>query len=195
MESQSKPGADGNGGSDVKVVNPSSMRSSDFFLRLLAVATTLVAAIVMGLAKETQLVPVVLTPALPTLYIRMPAKMRYSSAFVFFVVSNAIACAYAAFSLVVSFAKGGNGKGMTMAMSILDLIMVALLFSGNGAAAAVGLIGAKGNSHVGWHKVCNVYGKFCRYIGVSIIVSLIGSLIFVLLVVLSTVSLYKRSRF
>ncbi|KAG1365186.1 putative CASP-like protein 1E1 [Cocos nucifera] len=71
--------------------------------------------------------------------------------------------------------------------------MVALLFSGIGAALTFGLLGKYGNSHVQWQKVCNVFGKFCLDVSVSSNVSLLGSLAYVLLVQLAIVSLHKRS--
>lgn len=72
-------------------------------------------------------------------------------------------------------------------MTVLDKFTVALLFSGNGAAAAVGVLGYKGNSHVNWNKVCNVFDKFCGQMAASIGVSLLGSLAFLLLVVIPVV--------
>lgn len=61
-----------------------------------------------------------------------------------------------------------------------------------GAAGGVAYIGLKGNSHVGWKKVCNVYDEFCRHLGASIAVSLFGSIVLVLLVLLSVYSLSKK---
>lgn len=63
-----------------------------------------------------------------------------------------------------------------------DLIMVALLFSATGAAGAIGLMGAHGNSHVQWKKVCNVFGKFCGQVAASGTLSLFGAIAFFLLV-------------
>jgi len=71
--------------------------------------------------------------------------------------------------------------------------MVALLFSGNGAAAAVGVLGYKGNSHVNWKRVCNVFEKFCDQMAASIGVSLIGSLAFLLLVIIPVLRLHPRT--
>lgn len=180
--------------STVKVANPKTIRSSDFLLRLLALATTLVAAVVMGLAKETKVFQVPLIPGVSVINMTVPAKMRYSSALVYFVVANAISCAYSAFSLVASMGVGSRGKGLALMITIVDVIIVGLLFSANGAAATIGVLGYKGNSHVNWNKVCDVYGKFCRSVAASIVVSLIGSIIFVLLVVLSLLHLHRRSR-
>ena len=53
-------------------------------------------------------------------------------------------------------------------------------------------VGLKGNTHVRWGKVCTLYGKFCRYVGASIGVSLFASVMLVLLVLLSVYSLSKK---
>lgn len=95
------------------------------------------------------------------------------------VASNAIASSYAALSLVL--ATSGK-KGVMSAVIILDLLMVAMLFSSNGAALAIGLMGYQGNSHVMWAKVCTVFGRFCNQAAVSIALSLLGSILFLLLV-------------
>ncbi|XP_010241324.1 PREDICTED: CASP-like protein 1E1 [Nelumbo nucifera] len=181
---------------EAKVANPrSSVRSSDFLLRLLAVVTTLVAAIIIGVARETKMVPFSLLSNVPPSYIPLTAKSHYSSAFVFFTVSNAIACAYAALSLLLLIAKRARGNAITLATTIisLDVIMVGLLFSGNGAAAAIGLLGYQGNSHANWQKVCNVFGTYCHQVAASIGVSLLGSLLFVLLVLLAVLNLHKTN--
>lgn len=64
--------------------------------------------------------------------------------------------------------------------------------SATGAAGFVAYIGLKGNSHVNWSKVYNVYGKFCRHIGSSITISLVASILLGLLVVPSAYSLHRR---
>lgn len=111
----------------------------------------------------------------------------------YFLVTNAIACTYAVLSLLLALVNRGKSKGLWTLIAVLDAFMVALLFSGNGAAAAVGVLGYKGNSHVNWNKVCNVFGKFCDQMAASIGVSLIGSLAFLLLVVIPVVRLHRRT--
>ena len=75
---------------------------------------------------------------------------------------------------------------------VLDTVMVALLFSGSGAAGAVGVIAYQGNSHVQWNKVCDIYGRFCKQVAASTVLSLAGAVVFMSLVVLASVGLQKR---
>ncbi|KAJ0979725.1 hypothetical protein J5N97_015199 [Dioscorea zingiberensis] len=165
---------------------------AELVLRVLAVATTLAAAIIMGEAKETETVPVQLTPSLPAIPVAATAKSSYSSAFVYFVVANAIACGYSIVSLGGAMASKGKRGKLAVLMLIMDEIMVALLFSGNGAAAAIGVVGEKGNSHVGWNKICNVFTKFCSHVKASVMVSLVGALAYLLLASFRIISLHKR---
>lgn len=192
---QIKSSMDGMEAREMKVANPGRrVKNCELFLRLLAFALTLIAAVVVGVDKQTKVIPVTLFSGIPPLNVPVTAKWRYLSAFVYFVVSNAIACCYAAISLFLSISKSRVGKGgVGLMVIILDLVMVALLFSSNGATIAIGLIGYKGNSHVRWNKVCNIFDKFCQKVAAGIALSQLGSLAFLLLVVLATLNLHKRS--
>ncbi|OIT30967.1 PREDICTED: CASP-like protein 1E2 [Nicotiana attenuata] len=185
----------GGGGKEVVgVANKQSIRWTDFGLRFLAFVLTLVAAIVVGVDKQTSVVAVQLVPTLPAINVRATAKWHHMSAFVYFVIVNAIACAYAVISLVLSLANRGKKKGLSLMIILLDLITVALLFSGGGAALAVGLIGYKGNSHVRWNKVCDKFDRFCGQVAAAIVISLVGSALFLLLVLLAVLNLHKNRR-
>ncbi|KDP40019.1 hypothetical protein JCGZ_02017 [Jatropha curcas] len=161
------------------------------FLRAVALVLTLAAAIVLGVNKQSEVVPIKLVDSLPPLNIPVTAKWHHLSAFVFFVVSNAIACSYAAISLLLCFC---GKKSMGAIIITLDLLMVALLFSSIGATTAIGLMGYKGNSHVRWNKVCNVFGRFCNQGVAAIVLSLIAAIAFLLLVMLRALSLHKKSK-
>lgn len=194
MESEyigSNGGLEGRG-KEVEVANKRSVRGSDVMLRFLAFALTLVAAIVVGVDKQTKLVSMTVVSTLPPISVPVTAKWHYMSAFVYFVVANAVACAYAALSLLLVLATRGAKKCLGLMIITLDLVMVALLFSSGGAALAVGLIGYEGNSHVQWNKVCNVFGRFCNQVAGAVVVSLLGSAAFLLLVLLAAINLHKK---
>ncbi|XP_058200202.1 CASP-like protein 1E1 [Rhododendron vialii] len=171
-------------------------RSLELVLRVVGMGFSLVAAVMVGVDKETEVVALTVVDTLPPLHVSLTAKWYYMSAFVYFVVANAIACFYAAASLValsIMPTKKTTQNGLTLALLILDLVMVALLFSANGAAVAVGLIGLHGNSHTNWKKVCNVFKTFCRYMTAGFAMSMMGSFVFLWLVLLGTLSLHKKS--
>ncbi|KZV21980.1 CASP-like protein 5-like [Dorcoceras hygrometricum] len=203
MESQYKTGNNGgietganyttNGrGSEVAVANKKSFRGWDFVLRLLALALSLAAAVVLGVNKQTTTMPVSLVPSLPPVNVPVTAKFHYLSAFTYLVVANAIAGGYAVISLLLALANRRGNKAISLLTMILDLAMVALLFSAIGASLAVGLIGYKGNSHVRWDKVCNVFGRFCHQVAASVALTAASAGAFFLLVILIVFNLHKR---
>ncbi|TXG63513.1 hypothetical protein EZV62_010507 [Acer yangbiense] len=183
----------------VKVVESSSkrvIRCSDMMLRILGLLVTLVAAVLVGVDKETKVLSVTVIKTLPPLHVPVTAKWQYLSAIVYFMVSNTIAYSYAAASLAYSITfLTGKFKNNTaiLVRTILDLIILGLLSSATGAGMAVGVLGREGNSHVLWNKVCNLFGGFCREFAAALILSLVGSLVFLLLVVVAVFNLHKRS--
>ncbi|KAK4477928.1 hypothetical protein RD792_017193 [Penstemon davidsonii] len=171
---------------EVAVGNKRKMRGCDLVLRFLALAFSLTAAVVLGVDKQSTTVVVTLVSSLPPVNIPVTATWHHLSAFVYFVVANAIACAYATISLLLTLRNRGGKKGLATMIVVFDLVMVALLFSSVGAAGSIGLMGYQGNSHVQWKKVCNVFDKFCNQGMVALGLSGVGSILFFLLVVLAT---------
>ncbi|XP_059625752.1 CASP-like protein 1E1 [Cornus florida] len=198
MESQYKANMDGvvmRSTTDVKmeVMKPNKMRYYGMGLRIVGLVFTLVAAVVGGVNKETKMMTLSIFQTLPSIHVPVTAKWFYMSSSVYLVVSNAIASSYAAVSLAYSVTRDGSNKnGSVLPLLLLDLIMVAMLFSANGAALAVGEIGLHGNSHAHWNKVCNVVKNFCVQSGASIVMSMLGSFAFLWLVVLASLNLHKR---
>ncbi|RDX64065.1 hypothetical protein CR513_57417, partial [Mucuna pruriens] len=195
MEGENKGSTYGVEGVEREMVmaKPVPVAASDLLLRFLAFTLTLAAAIVIAVDKQTKNVPIKLSDSLPPLYVPLTAKWHQMSAVVYFLVANAIACMYGALTLFLGIVNRGKRKGLWTLITVLDAFMVALLFSGNGAAAAVGLLGYQGNSHVNWHKVCNVFSKFCDQMAACILVSLLGSLAFLFLVLLPVFRLNRRT--
>ncbi|KAG2406619.1 CASP-like protein [Vigna angularis] len=192
MSSHTKTNLDGVH-SDVKVVErPTKERSHDLFLRFLGLSLTLVATILVGVDNQTKVI------SYAEMKFRATAKWEYISAMVFFVVSNAIACSYAAASLVITVMARSSGTKKSdltdLVITALDLVLMALLFSANGAACAVGIIAQKGNKHLQWMKVCDVFDAYCRHMTAALVLSIIGSTVFLLLVLHSVLKLHYRSR-
>ncbi|XP_039061239.1 CASP-like protein 1E1, partial [Hibiscus syriacus] len=161
-------------------------------LRVLALLLTVAAAIIVGVNKQTKFVSVQFTPAFPPVDGAAKVKWHYFSALVYLMVANIAACAYAAISTLIVLATRTAAIGFAQTIIIFDVTVVGLLFSANGAALVVGIIGYKGNSHLQWNKVCNVLDSFCDRIAISIVLSLVASFAFVALVSLVVLSLQKR---
>ncbi|KAK1438282.1 hypothetical protein QVD17_04089 [Tagetes erecta] len=168
------------------------LRRSDLAVRVLALVLTLAAAVVLGVNRQTTTVSVTIVPSLPPVNLPVTAKWLHMSAFVYLVITNAIACFYTAVSLILTLATKGGIKKVSMIVTVLDLVVMALLFSAIGASGAVGLIGYQGNSHVQWQKVCNVFDKFCHQVTGALVLSFIAAVAYLLLVVLAIFNVYKK---
>ncbi|XP_052190181.1 CASP-like protein 1 [Diospyros lotus] len=172
---------------------PDYLVVADVVLRVLLFAAALTAVVVMVSAKQTVFVP--LTSSSPFLLVPLKAKFRHSPAFVYFVAALSVAGLYSIITIAISFLallKPSSSTKLLAHFVIFDVLILGIVAAATGAAAAVAYIGLKGNSHVGWTKVCNVYDKFCRHIAGSISVSLFASIVLVLLVILSAYSLSKK---
>lgn len=117
----------------------------------------------------------------------------------YFLVANVIACSYSTLSLVFLLITrkraGDNMMSILHSMIlVLDILMVALLFSCNGASMAIGIIGYRGNTHLRWQKICNLFERFCGQVAASIAVSVAGALMFILMVAFSGLRLRNKSR-
>lgn len=149
----------------------------DYLFRLLAIAATLSAAIVMGLNKQT----------ISIFGVSVKAKYHYSPAFTFFVVANGIGALYGLLSLTFCLfckAKAQKSYGPKV-LFLFDFVITALVISGLSAASAIAYVGKKGNSHSGWLAICDQFGKFCDHVTGSLIASLFGTLMFMFFTIMS----------
>lgn len=70
-------------------------------------------------------------------------------------------------------------------------LLLGIVASATGASAEVAYTGFRGNSNVGWNKICNVYDSFCHHIGLSVLSSLFASFVLTFLILLY-VSTFSR---
>ncbi|KAJ9700108.1 hypothetical protein PVL29_005778 [Vitis rotundifolia] len=172
---------------------PADYTALDVVLRILLLLSTVAAVVVMVTGVETKLVSV---PGVPVL-VPNKAKFQNSPALIYFVAALSVVGLYSIISTLGSFlliAKPSCSTKAILHLAIWDVLMLGLAASATGTAGGVAYIGLKGNSHVGWTKVCNVYGKFCRHVGSSVAVALFASILLVLLIWLSLYTLYSRIR-
>ncbi|MGI4329171.1 CASP protein domain-containing protein [Klebsiella pneumoniae] len=165
----------------------------DVFLRLLLFACSVVAVVVMVTSKQTKMLGRL--PVAPFSPVFKPAKFNHSPAFIYFVAALSVAGLYSLITTVASFLvllKPGYSTKLIPHFVIFDVLVLGIVASATGTAGGVAYIGLKGNSHVMWNKVCNVYDKFCQHIAASVGVSLVASIVLVLLVFLSVYSLSKK---
>ncbi|CAL5337826.1 unnamed protein product [Camellia sinensis] len=161
---------------------PKYLVVGDVVLRFLLFAATVTAVVVMVTSKQTQ-------PTSP------PAKFNHSPAFIYFVAALSVAGLYSIITSLLSvfgLLKPRCSSKLSFHFIIFDVLMLGIVAAATGAAGAVAYLGLKGNSHLQWTKICNVYDKFCRHIGASVAVSLFASIILALLIILSAYSLSKK---
>lgn len=69
------------GKKEVMDVRKKRVRNSDVLIRLFALALSLAATLLLGLDKQTKIVPITLVPTLPPLNVPVMAKWSHLSAF------------------------------------------------------------------------------------------------------------------
>lgn len=67
-----------------------------------------------------------------------------------------------------------------------------LVMASASAATAIGYLGKRGNDTVGWSVVCPFYTKFCDRVGISLVFSFLGFIMFFLMCSISSV--YKSKQ-
>ncbi|KAK4435203.1 CASP-like protein IN26 [Sesamum alatum] len=163
----------------------------DVVLRFLLFASSLVAVILLVTSKQAKLIPIPIPPYL----IPRTAKFTQAPALIYYIAAVSIAGFYGIITTFVSLyalLKPGRYPRVVSNFVIFDVLLLGIVAAAVGAAGAMGYTALKGNSHVQWTKICNRYDYFCRHISASISVSLFGSIVLTLLILLSIYSLSKR---
>ncbi|PIA61631.1 hypothetical protein AQUCO_00300863v1 [Aquilegia coerulea] len=162
----------------------------DLFLRVLVFASSLTAIVVMVTSKQTELITV------PFIEIQIlnTAKFTQVPAFVNLVAAVSVAGLYSIVSILASLVwKRYHSNKLLFLFILIDVVMMGIVASATGTAGSIAYIGKHGNSHAGWGEICSAYDKFCLHIGVSIGLSLFASALLLVLVILSTYTLYCRT--
>ncbi|CAA3003194.1 CASP 1F2 [Olea europaea subsp. europaea] len=151
--------------------------ASQILLRVLATGGSLAATWLVLTSKQT----------VEVFGIVVDARYSYSSAFKFFAFANIISCAFSLLSFFIVFILGYKAVNPRNYFFIFlhDLILTTLLMAGCAAATAIGYVGKYGNSHTGWIAICDHFAKYCDRIMLSIIISFICILFYLLLTVIS----------
>uniref|UniRef100_A0ACD5W690 Uncharacterized protein n=1 Tax=Avena sativa TaxID=4498 RepID=A0ACD5W690_AVESA len=175
---------------------PAELRRAPLILRLLLFKVSLTGLILLLTAKQTVVVPVVLTP--PFVFAPVAAQFRDSPALIYLLVALCMAILYSlltAFSSLRSIRSSASSSAKRIfVLIVLDVYHAGIMASATGTAGGVGWVGLRGNEHTRWNKVCNVYDKFCRHMIASTVLSLIAAILLLILTILNANTLYRRSR-
>lgn len=158
----------------------------DFVLRLCAIAIALAATAIMGTTEQT----------LPffTQFFQFQAQYNDLPTFTFFVIANAIASGYLVLSLPFSIVciVRPHLVGPRLFLIIVDTVMVGLTMAAAAAAAAIVFLAQNGNSNANWPAICQQYDNFCQSITQAVEASFAAAVIFILLVVFSSLTLRRN---
>ncbi|KAL0003833.1 hypothetical protein SO802_011394 [Lithocarpus litseifolius] len=158
----------------------------DLILRIIAAIGTLGSAVAMGTTNET----------LPffTQFVQFSAQYNDLPTFTFFVIANSIVCGYlVVISLPLSIFHIIRSAAINsrIILVIFDTVMLALLTAGASAATAIVYLAHNGNASANWVAICQQFNSFCERTSGSLIGSFGGILIFMLLIVTSTVAISR----
>nr|P0DI58.1 RecName: Full=CASP-like protein 2; Short=LjCASP2 [Lotus japonicus] len=159
----------------------------DFILRIVAAIGTLGSALSTGTTRET----------LPftTQFVKFRAVFDDLPTFVFFVTSNSIVCGYLVLSLALSFfhiIRRSSAAKSRILLVFLDTVMFGLLTTGAAAAGTIVYVSHYGNVNANWFPFCGQYNHFCERISGSLIGSFIAVVIFMIIILMSAVSISKH---
>ncbi|XP_038888604.1 CASP-like protein 1C1 [Benincasa hispida] len=143
-------------------------------LRLLALGSTVSAAIVMATSHEEA----------RFFALSFEAKYTHTPSFKYFVIANAVASVY---GFLVLFLPAESL--LWRLVLCFDVMMTMLLTSSIAAALAVAQIGKNGNSYAGWLPICDQVANYCSQVTGALAMGLLGLFVYLLLLLYSLHSL------
>ncbi|XP_054806616.1 CASP-like protein 1D2 [Prosopis cineraria] len=157
----------------------------DVILRFLLFAASVVAVVVIATGDQTEMMGPM----------EREANFKNSPALIYFLVAFSVSGLYSIITFLASISvlqKPDLKLKFLLYFIFWDALILGIIASATGTAGGVAYVGLKGNRHVSWTKICNVYDKFCRHIAGSLAVALFGSIVTVLLIWLSAYNLHSR---
>uniref|UniRef100_A0A1D1YQK9 CASP-like protein n=1 Tax=Anthurium amnicola TaxID=1678845 RepID=A0A1D1YQK9_9ARAE len=167
----------------------SSFRVLLVSLRVGVLLATAAAALVMGLNKQTKSMAVAVVGTTP-IFQTLVAKFYYTPAFLYFVIANAMACAYNL--LVLTLRPFVKCTAIGLVVDVADKVVLVVVATGAAAAASMAELGKNGNPHSRWFSICDKFEAFCHRSGAAILVSLLGASFLLVISVLSTVTVHRK---
>ncbi|KAK4607865.1 hypothetical protein RGQ29_001614 [Quercus rubra] len=158
----------------------------DLVLRLCGIAVALAATAIMGTTQQT----------LPffTQFFQFQAQYNDLPTFTFFVIANAIASGYLVLSLPFSIVciVRPHLRGLRILLIVLDTLMIGLAMAAAASAATIADLAQNGNSNANWAPICQQFDDFCQSITEAVQSSFAVAVIFILLVVFSSLTLRRN---
>jgi len=163
----------------------------DFILRVLTALATGAAIITILKSNETVY--------LPNGRVAATARWNNFGSFKWFLLANAIVCAYAILAALASLIGVCTRRGPLSSRPIawltflVDFLLANALMSAAASATTIAWIGYKGQPNV-WDKQCGVVSGFCRRVGGALIASYAGWVFLALSTIVAASALHKLRR-
>ncbi|XP_010520695.1 PREDICTED: casparian strip membrane protein 1-like [Tarenaya hassleriana] len=155
----------------------------DFLLRLVAIAFTIAAAAVMGMAEET----------LPffTQFFQFQASYDDIPIFQFFLIAMAMVAGYLVLSLPFSIVAivRPHAVAPRLLLLIFDTVVMTLNAA---AAAAIVYLAHNGNPNTNWLPICQQFGDFCQSVSGAVVSASTAIVFFLLMIVVSALALKRN---
>jgi uncharacterized protein (TIGR01569 family) len=162
----------------------------NFILRVLTALATAAALITLLKANQT------VTVGGST----VRARWNDFGAFKWFLLANAIVCAYSILAAIAALLGVCTPRGpfsvspVAWLTFLVDFLLASALMSAAASATTLAWIGYKGQSTAGWASTCGVVHGFCRRVGGALIASYIGWVFLALSTILAAMAIHRLQR-
>ncbi|KAK4769321.1 hypothetical protein SAY86_027471 [Trapa natans] len=145
-------------------------RIAGLVLRVLALAATLTAAIIMGTSKES------------ANFYALSFEVNYNDtpAFKYFVIVNAVVSVYSFLALFVP-----SKSSFWRLIVALDLLVTLMLTSCISAALAIAQVGKNGNSITRWLPICNQVPDYCDRVTIALAAGFAAAILYLMVLAAS----------
>ncbi|XP_074583637.1 uncharacterized protein LOC141839719 isoform X2 [Curcuma longa] len=139
---------------------PTNLFRVDFLLRLLLLASSVSALVVLVTSKQSRQILTGLPP--PLAVVSREAKFQHSPAFIYLLAALCVSSLYSFVTMFASFLSISIPSPSTRILFLLlvcDALMAGVMASAMGSAGSIAYLGLRGNSHANWAKICNNYAQ------------------------------------
>ncbi|XP_076910665.1 CASP-like protein 1 isoform X1 [Bidens hawaiensis] len=158
-----------------------NQRKVDVILRALMFVFSLVGVVVMVSSKQSERIPVS-----PVMMIRVDAKFTHSASFTYYVSAFSVLGLYSMITGYLSYSalkkQERISTGQLLQLLLLDTFLLGITASATGAGGGVAYEALKGNPHIHWMKICNIFDKFCDHLAASGVMAVLASSMLILLI-------------
>ncbi|GAV77232.1 DUF588 domain-containing protein [Cephalotus follicularis] len=157
------------------IISPRLFMVQNIVLRALAVVLSSAAGILMFTGKQS------------VELLQIQYRSNDSSALRFLSVTDIVVCGLSVLSLFFVWRLGPTTSNLNIYffLFLCDLMTLVLMVSGCAAGTALGLISLFGEKKIGWVGVCDIVGRLCHQVTISITLSYLTFICYFLLTVMS----------